>query len=210
MHCPACGAAATLDDQLFCLGCGKDLREARAASRASRPVDLTAPVGPTPREAPSLGKLLADPSLLIWLLLGGIFSFVATIIGVVFGAVGAAQGDPVFIVIGGGVLLVFGGIGGAALRHAIKKLLRIRKIWRYGEPLRGEIVEAALDRSTRVNGRHPVSITYRYRTFSGEFSGSASSWNYELLRAPPGSSVTLLADPDDPSVSVWVAPQHGR
>ena len=210
MHCPACGAPATLADQLFCLGCGKDLREARAAAaRFSRPLDLTTVMGPTPREAPSFGKLLSDPSLLVWLLLGAIFSLVATMVGVVFSAIGAATDDPVFLAIGLGVLVVFGGVGAASLRHAVKKIRQVRRIWRHGEPQRGELVEASIDRSTRVNGRSPVRVTYRYRTFRGEFSGAASCWNYELVRAPAGSFLTLLVDQEDPSQSVWVEPSRG-
>jgi hypothetical protein len=146
------------------------------------------------------------PNTFILLMLGGIFGSIGTVIGSVFGGVGVATGQLVFALVGGGVLLVFGGAGWTVFAFSIRNGRRIRRIWQQGDAITGEVTQARIDRSLAIDRRSPTLVQFRYRTYSGEFSGRGYSWRLDPARLPAGTAITLLVDPQNPAQAVWVPP----
>jgi len=194
-HCPQCGTEFPVE-----LAQGLDMRKAAVA-----PV-LTTQLGPAPRRPPSLLMTDCAPNALFMLLFGGIFGFVGTVLGVVFGLIGAVGGQLVFLAIGAGALLLFGGVGFTVFGFGVRDVRRVRQLWRHGEQVTGELLGAQIDRTVRVNGRHPLRVEFRYRTYSGEFSGRGQSWDRHLAVVPRGTALTVLVDPNDPARAIWVPP----
>ncbi len=196
-HCPQCGTDFPVE-----LAGNLDLRRARSA-----PV-LTAVLGPAPRQPPSLLMTDSAPNTLVLLLFGAIFGLVGTVLGVVFTLIGAVGGQTVFLAVGLGALGLFAGVGWTVFGFGVRNVLRTRRIWRDGEQVTGELVQATIDRSVRVNGRRPVLVEFRYRTYSGEFTGRGHTWNHDLGGVPPGPALTVLVDPNDPAQAIWVPPSQ--
>lgn len=147
---------------------------------------------------------MGDPMAGFWLLFGGIFAFVGTVIGVTFTAVGALQGPPVFVFVGPGALLVFGGIGYGALWHGIRSVRRLRALWRDGTVCEAEVQQVRRDGSIRVNRRSPLLVHYRYQYLGQSNQGSTHSWNEALRELSAGARIAVLVDPGDPSRSLAV------
>ncbi len=155
-----------------------------------------------PRTPPSL--LMGDPMAAFWLLFGGIFAFVGTVIGVTFTAVGFVQGPSAFTMVGPILLLVFGGIGYGSLFHAVRSVRRLRALWRTGALCEAEVMQAARDSSIRVNRRSPLLVHYHYQHLGQSGEGRTHSWNEALRQLPAGARIAVLVDPADPAKSLAV------
>lgn len=206
-RCPACGADPLLRGKFGPVAAAPAPVQAGTFGRGPHvhghaPASLWVDPPPAPRRAPSL--LMGDvaPNAGFWLLFGGIFGGVGTVLGLVFTVVGAASGEWVFLTVGVVAGLLFGGFGWIAFGFGIREIRRTRRLWCDGGVARGTVVEAGVDRSLKVNGKSPAQIRYTYRVGGVEHTGQGQSWDPKLAQTQPGAVVAVLYDPDEPGRSV--------
>lgn len=101
------------------------------------------------------------------------------IIGVVFTLVGLCLGGLFGITVPFELQLDFGGPGQAV----------------------GVVQSAELDRSSRINGRHPTTITYAFELDGGRLEGSSTTIDERLQRLERGARVPIEYVAGSPSIS---------
>jgi hypothetical protein len=207
MQCPQCQTDLDLGD-VFCRRCGAP-QSAATFRPSAPPIDRRAwrDPGPAPRTPPSLLMSDRDAMITFGLLFGGIFGFVGTVIGVSFTVVGLT-GDPTFAIVGPLVWLVFGGIGYTVMGFAIRKVLRLRRLWQQGQVCEGSITQITRDRSIRVNGRSPLQVSYTWKDLMSNGEGSSHSWNMSLVELTPGARIAVLVSSELPGQSLPVLPEE--
>jgi hypothetical protein len=60
-----------------------------------------------------------------------------------------------------------------------------------GRETMGRVVMAELDRSTRINGRHPTQVRFTYTVDGREHEAQSSAVDHRLLSLAPGNSVPI-------------------
>lgn len=169
------------------------------AVAAERQVALWAEPPFAPREPPSLTMRAVDPGASFNLLFGSIFGGVGGTLGIVFTGVAIGTGDWIFGLVGPLIGLIFGGIGGTFLVLGIKRVKRLRAIYRHGEVAQGRVHDVARDWTIRVNGRSPLRITYLFEVQGRRLQGTGHSWDEWHMDAARDTPVAVLYDRDDPT-----------
>lgn len=207
MQCTQCQTDLDLGDG-FCRRCGAP-QSAATFRPAAPPVDRRAwrDPGPAPRTPPSLLMSDRDAMITFGLLFGGIFGFVGTVIGVSFTVVGFT-GDKTFLIVGPLVWLIFGGIGYTVMGFAIRKVLRLRRLWQQGQVCEGHVTQVRRDSSIRVNGRSPLQVSYTWKDLMANGEGSSHSWNMSLVDLTPGARIAVLVSSDQLGQSLAVLPEE--
>lgn len=105
-----------------------------------------------------------------------------------------------------GFVLLFPLVGAVLVAGAVRSNRREIRAFRDGHATSGRVTNVGLDRSVRVNGRHPLKVDWTFEVLGRQFEGSLSSLDPEQLRDfRSGDQVTVLYDPDQPKVNtVWV------
>ena len=185
--------------------------EGRATLATAAPgagqVTLWADPPPAPRQPPSLTMAGADPGTSFNLLFGSIFGGVGVILGVVFTAVAIGTGDWIFGLVGPLIGLIFGGIGCTFLVLGIKRIKRLRAVYRDGEVATGRVQEVRRDWTIRVNGRSPLLIAYLFEAQGKRLQGTGHSWNEWHMDTARDTPIAVLYDRDDPTRNMpYLAP----
>ena len=131
-------------------------------------------------------------------------------------AVEYARGRPEYARLAGGTASTFGYPGlmallfplvGAALAvRAVRSNRREIRAFVHGRPILAEVVYFGEDPTTRVNGRHPYLLRWRFEVAGVAYQGSLSSMDAGALE-PLGQRgrVTALYLPEDPSANtLWI------
>ena len=106
------------------------------------------------------------------------------------------------------IVLVFPMIGALVFGFTLRANLRRRRAFRFGVPTTGTVTFNGIDRSTRINGRHPTKITWSFVEARGRpFKGSLSNMDPSaFLDYALGTVITVLYLPSDPKANtIWVA-----
>lgn len=187
--CPWCGTNYTTF-QSNCDNCGGSLSLPARISPIPSGENLPAPP-PAPRNVPRnyARRILFTDG---WAIVAGIFS----LLGVIFGLVGAVLTVPVVTVFVG---LPFVGLGVLFLAAGIPVLF-----WRYrnaqgtvdvlkvGEAALGEVVSVYQNYHVRVNGRYPWTIVYRFEVNGRGYEGKVTTLSRPDLKQQPGKPVYAL------------------
>ena len=140
----------------------------------------------------------------IWTFVGGGVAIAGLVVVLSLGPRG-----PLFIApILGGAFFVAGAtcwaIGAGQRQRALA-------IYRDGVETRGEVVEIFLDRTVRINNRHPYRVVYTIAVEGRTTRGVATFWDDSPPRVSPGDAVAALYAKGSPSHSVlWTRIEHGR
>ena len=169
------------------------------ASAAAGQVSLWAAPPPAPRQPPSLTMGGADPGASFNLLFGSIFGGVGGILGIVFTGVAIGTGDWIFGLVGPLIGLIFGGIGGTFLFLGIKRIKRLRALYRDGEVAEGRVHEVRRDWTIRANGRSPLVITYLFEVQGRRLQGTGHTWNEWHMDTARHTPIAVLYDRGDPT-----------
>lgn len=111
-------------------------------------------------------------------------------------------GDPDALQFGGMALM-----GGVVLLVTTTRTNRREvRAFRHGLPAQGRIIRRDFDMATSINGKHPFEVVWEFDANGVSHHGRLSHVDRELVeRALPGSEVTVLYDPADPSANTaWI------
>ena len=169
------------------------------AAASGRAISLWADPPAPPRQPPSLTMRSADPRATFQLLFGSIFGGVGGTLGIVFTGVGIGTGELVFGTLGPLFGLIFGGIGGTFFVLGVKRVRRMRAVYRDGAVATGRVRKISRDWSIKVNGRSPLLISYLFEVGDRRLQGASHSWDEWLIDTPQDAPVTVLYNPEDPS-----------
>lgn len=144
-------------------------------------------------------KLRSQPGGWVLVLVGGIFTLVASlfmIVGLVLLVTGESEGlwftlFPL-IHLSVGVGLLWFGLGSWAKR---------RRIYRDGEVAMGTIEGVGYNRSVRVNGRSPYEIVWTFEVEGHRYHDKHSTFDDQAMELVPGDRIWVLFDPADPEQS---------
>jgi hypothetical protein len=189
--CPWCGTTyATF--QSNCTNCGGTLQ---AFNETSSEVLPTTPLAPRPISNRYAWRLLFTDGL-------GIAALVFSLLGLIFGLVGASLtiavvtafvGIP-FLTLG----LVFLVAGGSLFLWRYQAARKIVDVLRIGESAQGQIVKVRENYSVTINGRHPWIIQYQFQTNGQIQKGELSSLNPPGPQLQAGKAVCILYLPSAP------------
>lgn len=105
----------------------------------------------------------------------------------------------VFLLLGSLFLVIGGGLAFFGLRE----VWRWRTILERGVPVWGLALHWGMDRSVRVNRRHPIQVTYAYTDRDGKtHQGTSSTLDNGRLAQLDLSKLQVLYDPDHPERSL--------
>jgi hypothetical protein len=130
----------------------------------------------------------------IFALLGSVFTVVGAVLTILI--VTAFVGIP-FLVIG----LPFLGAGGYILYRRYRETMKAVNILRNGEACKGEVSGSHLNASVTVNGRHPLTIEYRFEVQGQDHQNTLTTLNQLDLQYPAGKEVCVLYLAEDPQYS---------
>ena len=103
--------------------------------------------------------------------------------------------------------LLFPGIGALLVFFAVRSNRREIRAFSDGRPILARVMSAGPDRSTKINGRHPMQVSWEF-TVSGEvFSGSISCMQVTLIEdLMEKKELAVLYEPTNPAINtVWVS-----
>lgn len=163
------------------------------------------PVPSAPRTLPSKFRKKYAAGASFNLMFGGIFASAG-----VFSAV-----IPLLVAIGTGELFpiamsllffaIFGGIGGVTLWLGLSRLNRAKQAYAHGDAVAGFISNIGSS-SYSVNNRSATVFHYEYSVNGVTHQGEFHSW--DALDLQPGTQISALVDPSDPSNSVLFDPEQ--
>ena len=135
----------------------------------------------------------------IFLGLGCLFILLGLLIAPAFPQEGDFDGGTMFLLIFGGIGLLFALIGGIGLFVQIHAARHRKTLLREGMRIAAEITEIQPDHRITVNGRHPYRLTCQYRDEATStvyvFRSGLMSFNpASLIR---GNTVEVCVDPYD-------------
>ncbi len=139
-------------------------------------------------------------------LIGGIFALVGVGIACLFPVIGLFSGLWLFILIGGFMGLIFGGLGGGLLYYGLRQAYSKIRPYEHGLAVEGEILEIFRDPSIEVNGRNPWAVTYLYTVNGEPREGRTLTWKHAPKLLSAGDKVHVLYLPEDPDQSVLYPP----
>jgi hypothetical protein len=194
--CPWCGTSYT-EFQSNCKNCGGTLQPVQettspAVSTGSIPVPP-----PAPREISTqyVWRLMMTDgwsiAALVFTLLGVIFGLVGA--GLTLGVVTAFVGIP-FLALGFAWLML--GVSLAVWRY--NRMLKVVEVLRDGVSATGRIIEVQENYSVRVNHRHPWVIRYQFQINGQTYSGEVSTLNLAGRDFQTGYDVRVLYLPVEP------------
>lgn len=192
--CPWCGTNYAVF-QSNCSKCGGPI-QAPKTTFSDREEETAMPPAP-PREISDkyLWKILqADAwsvAAFIFALLGAIFAVVGFFLTIA--VITAFVGLPFL-----GLGLLFLGGGGYVLYWRYQEAAKAVNILRSGEAVLGQVTDAQVNYSVRVNGRNPVKIAYQFRAAGRDYEGSISTLNHLGLLFHVGKTVCVLYLPEKP------------
>ncbi len=141
------------------------------------------------------------------LLFGALFGGIGGFIGVVFVLVSLFSDAPALMgFIGGGVGLIFGGIGGGIFYKGVERVRALTAVWRDGRVAHGDVDDVKLDTTVRANGRSPWQINFHFTVRGVAYTGVASTWNPLVRLAHRGQKIAVLYSPADPSQNLAYLP----
>ncbi|MEX0866600.1 MAG: hypothetical protein WD030_04525, partial [Pirellulales bacterium] len=91
--------------------------------------------------------------------------------------------------------LIFAAVGGLMVWHHWTTANNRIEALRFGESTEGEVTFVGFDRSTKVNGRSPYKLEYRYRHENGWRTGQKISWNDQIAEHYAGEPVWVVHIP---------------
>jgi membrane protein implicated in regulation of membrane protease activity len=142
-----------------------------------------------------------------------ILALILSLLGLVFGVVGAALtislvaafvGVPF---LGLGILSLAAGIAILVWRYQTAQ--RIVEVLEQGEAALGEILSVHQNYQIQVNGRYPWTVEYLYEVSGEQYSGQVTTLSRPDLRQQPGGSVYVLHMPDDPAQNTIYPSPYG-
>jgi len=194
--CPWCGTNYT-EFQSNCKNCGGIMQAAEepagpAVSTGSIPVPP-----PAPREISNqyVWRIMTTDgwsiAALVFTLLGVVFGMVGA--GLTLGVVTAFVGIP-FLALGFAWLM----LGVSLMVWRYSRTLKVVEVLRDGVSARGEIVDVQENFSVRVNHRHPWVIRYRFHINGETYTGEVSTLNPAGRDFREGNAVCVLFLPAEP------------
>jgi hypothetical protein len=138
--------------------------------------------------------------------IGLIFAIIGVSIGCLFPVIGLVSGLLLFACIGGGMGLLFGGIGGAMLYSGVKTARGKLRPYEFGIAAPGEITDIYHDTTVEVNGRNPWAVQYIFEANGEAYEGKTVTWKYAPKLQKVGNYVWVLYMPDDPEQNVLYPP----
>ncbi len=101
----------------------------------------------------------------------------------------------------GGVGVLLGGIGGFLAARSLRTVGRRVRALRDGVPTPGRVIAVLKETSVKVNGRHPLYLTYEFTDYGGERREGKSPFLPRALesRWHAGDPILVLYDREDPS-----------
>ncbi len=130
----------------------------------------------------------------IFALLGAFFAFLG--LALTIAIVTAFVGIPF---LGLGLLFLVG--GGYVLYWRYQEAMKAVNILRHGEAVIGQITEAQTNTSVAVNGRNPVTISYKFQAGGKEHQGKVTTLNSHEFQFPAGKPACILYLPEAPEYS---------
>lgn len=133
----------------------------------------------------------------VFALVGGIFLLVATplVIGLLFV-------NPLFSLFP----MIHFTIGYLLLRHGRGKGLATIHAFRDGRAARGEISETQMDTTTKINGRHPWIIRYKFPVAGTMHEGHLRAWEADARGRERGQPLWVLYLDEDPEKNTIYPP----
>jgi hypothetical protein len=102
-----------------------------------------------------------------------------------------------------GFILVLPVLGVWALSMGLSISRRRARAFRSGEEAPGQITYSGFDMNVNINGRNPRRVVWSFEKNGKTYTGALSRMALPEFRQ--GDNVTVLHDPDDPSVNVlWI------
>ena len=160
------------------------------------------PVGERPGPAPrDIDVSLRDqPGGLVLLIVGGVFTVIASIIilaGIATLVAGEASGLLMVL-----IPLVHLAVGLGLLLWAFRTRAKRQDLYRHGEVAMATIDGVGYNRSVRVNGRHPYELVWTFDVAGHRYHDKRSTFADEAMTFAPGDRLWVLYDPNDPEQSV--------
>lgn len=128
---------------------------------------------------------------LVFAILGAVFSL--TGLGLTMGVITAFVGIP-FLLMG----LLFLALGGGILIWRYQLAMRVVNVLRWGEAVRGQVLDVREDTLVMVNNRHPWVIDYAFEAGGQQIKGSVATLNRPVAALQPGQPAYVLYMPDAP------------
>ncbi len=196
--CPWCGTAYAAF-QSNCSRCGGPISPPTGEAAPSQSDEVVfPPPPPRPISDQYRWKLMAADSWsiagFIFALLGSIFTLLGAILTIA--VVTAFVGIP-FLLLG----LLFLGGGGYVLYWRYREALKSLNILRNGQAVQGQVTGSQVNYSVRVNGRNPLTISYRFQVDGREVQHSLTTLNQSGGQFPTGKNVCVLYLPEAPEYS---------
>ncbi len=198
---------------VICPWCGTNYITFQSnCSRCGGPIPASGITAAPPQEAeeilpPPPPRLISDQYR--WKLMASdswsVAALIFTFLGVVFTVLGFSLTVAVVTAFVGipflGLGLLFLGSGGGVLVWRYREAMKAVNILRNGQAVRGEVIGADINHGVMVNGRHPLTITYRFQAGGREVRNSLTTLNPLDLQFPPGKSVCVLYLAEAPQYS---------
>jgi hypothetical protein len=100
------------------------------------------------------------------------------------------------------VFLLFPLLGGSLLFFSIRSNRREIRAFVHGVPITAKVVSVGEDRSTTINGRHPLQIAWEFRMNDEVYSGSLSTMlHLDLEEFLAAQEIVVLYDPGRPEIN---------
>jgi len=98
--------------------------------------------------------------------------------------------------------LIFPLLGATLLAVAIRSRRRAVRAFTFGMPVVARVVQAGLDGSVQINGRHPFQVVWQFQIEGETYEGKVSTMDSFLIEPiAQASEIIVLHDRDDPRVN---------
>lgn len=188
-------AVEAMDLELLGIEATSEAGDGVDGNRPPRSEPLTPMPPAAPRPMPP--NVTGAAGGVVFIMVGGLFTFVASIF-IVVGLVIVASGD-----LGGWFMVLFPmlhfTIGVGLLVYAFRSRHMRRHLAVNGVPAVATVEEVELDRSVKVNGRSPHKMEYEFEVLGTTYRGKRSTMNRAVTAHIPDDAIWVVYDPEDPS-----------